>query len=68
MIPADNFTPGNTVTITVTIYAVTIYKENWKEYLKLSFAAHLWLLVPIYGWARYFAIAALKMNHQKQLY
>lgn len=49
----SDFTVSNTITI-----AVAIYKQNWKKFLKLSLAAHLWLLVPIYGWARYFAIAA----------
>lgn len=53
MIPADNFTLGKTI-----IIAAAIYQKNWQKYLKLSLVAHLWLLVPIYGWARYFAIAA----------
>ncbi len=53
MIPVPDFTVGNTITV-----AIAIYKQNWKKYLKLSLIAHLWLLVPVYGWARYFAIAA----------
>ena len=53
MIPVHDFTVGNTITI-----AVAIYRNNLKKFLKLSLAAHLWLLVPVYGWARYFAIAA----------
>ena len=53
MIPDYDFTVGNTITI-----AVAIYKNNLKQFLKLSLAAHLWLLIPVYGWARYFAIAA----------
>ena len=53
MIPDYDFTVGNTITI-----AVAIYRNNLKKFLKLSLAAHLWLLVPVYGWARYFAIAA----------
>ena len=48
-----DFTVANTITI-----AVAIYKNNLKKFLKLSLAAHLWLLMPVYGWARYFAIAA----------
>lgn len=51
---AENFTVGNTVTL-----GVALYKNQWKKYLQLSLIAHLWLLIPIYGWARYFAIAAL---------
>lgn len=53
MIPVSHFTVGNTITV-----AIAIYKQNWKKYLTLSLIAHLWLLVPIYGWARYFAVAA----------
>ncbi|MEM8676611.1 MAG: hypothetical protein AAGF83_22525 [Cyanobacteria bacterium P01_G01_bin.67] len=46
MISIQDFTVGNTITI-----AVAIYKQNWKRFLKLSLIAHLWLLVPVYGWA-----------------
>ena len=53
MLSNRDFTVGNTVTI-----GIAIYKQNWRQYLKLSFVAHLWLLIPVYGWARYFAIAA----------
>ena len=54
------FTVGDTITA-----SVAIYKQNWRQYLKLSFIAHLWLLVPIYGWARYFAIAAWKRSNSR---
>lgn len=62
MLRIRDFTVGNTITA-----SVAIYKQNWRQYLKLSFIAHLWLLVPIYGWARYFAIAAWisKLSLQK---
>jgi len=53
LLPVADFTVGNTITI-----AVAIYRNNLKKFLKLSLVAHLWLLLPIYGWARYFAIAA----------
>jgi len=36
MIPADKFSPDNTITV-----AVAIYKQNWKEYLKLSLIHNL---------------------------
>ncbi|MEL6437997.1 MAG: hypothetical protein AAFQ80_01900 [Cyanobacteria bacterium J06621_8] len=57
MITGLDFTVGNTITI-----AVAIYKQNWKRFLPLSLAAHLWLMILIYGWARYFAIAAWISN------
>lgn len=53
MLSNPDFTVGNMITI-----GVAIYKQNWRQYLKLSAIAHLWLLVPVYGWARYFAISA----------
>lgn len=53
MIQSQNLTVGNTVTA-----SVALYKNQWREFLKLSAIAHLWLLVPIYGWARHLAIAA----------
>lgn len=53
MIHSQNLTVGNTVTA-----SVALYKNQWRKFLKLSAIAHLWLLVPIYGWARHFAIAA----------
>ena len=48
-----DFTVSNTITV-----AIAIYKDNLRKFFKLSLIAHLWLMVPIYGWARYFAIAA----------
>jgi len=56
MLPIADFTVGNTITI-----AFAIYRNNLKRFLQLSLVAHLWLLVPIYGWARYLAIA-IKIN------
>ena len=39
--------------------SVRIYRDHFKSYFGLAFVASLWLLVPIYGWAKYSAIAAL---------
>jgi hypothetical protein len=39
--------------------SLRIYRDNFKLYFGLALVASLWLLVPIYGWAKYFAIAAL---------
>jgi hypothetical protein len=36
-----------------------IYRDNFKSYFGLAFTAYLWLLVPIYGWAKYSAISAM---------
>ncbi|MEH2410662.1 hypothetical protein [Nostoc sp.] len=39
--------------------AVRLYRSHLKTYLKLALTAHLWVLVPIYGWAKYAAISGL---------
>lgn len=45
---------GNTVNL-----GVNLYRTHLKQYFKLSLIAHLWLLVPIYGYAKFCAVAAL---------
>ena len=45
---------GNVVNVTL-----NLYRANFKLYLKLSCFAYLWLLVPLYGWAKFLAISAL---------
>lgn len=45
---------GNVVTA-----GVRLYRSNLKTYLKLAASAYLWVLVPIYGWAKYAAISGL---------
>lgn len=39
--------------------ALRIYRDRFKVYWGLAFTAYLWLLVPIYGWAKYSALSAL---------
>jgi hypothetical protein len=39
--------------------AVRLYRSHLKTYLKLAAIAHLWIIVPIYGWAKYAAISGL---------
>ncbi|MCC5664288.1 hypothetical protein LC653_10250 [Nostoc sp. CHAB 5784] len=39
--------------------AVRLYRSHLKSYLNLAAIAHLWILVPIYGWAKYAAICGL---------
>lgn len=45
---------GNAVTT-----GLVMYRSNLKTYLKLSIFAYLWLLLPIYGWAKFCAIHGL---------
>jgi hypothetical protein len=39
--------------------ALRIYRDHFKLYWGLAFKAYLWVLLPIYGWAKYSAISAL---------
>jgi hypothetical protein len=43
--------------------AFRLYSSHLKPYLKESLIAHLWILVPIYGWAKY----AAKMGMMSRL-
>jgi hypothetical protein len=36
-----------------------IYRDNFKLYYSLAFQAYLWILIPIYGWAKFAAISGL---------
>lgn len=53
MILPQDLTVADTITV-----SIALYKNRWKKYLKLSAIAHLWMLVPVYGWARHLAVAA----------
>lgn len=39
--------------------ALRIYRDRFKLYYSLAFQAYLWILVPIYGWAKFAAILGL---------
>ncbi|MBD2666537.1 hypothetical protein B6N60_02929 [Richelia sinica FACHB-800] len=36
-----------------------LYRSHLKEYILLALKAHFWLLVPFYGWAKFYALSAL---------
>ncbi|HEY9651444.1 MAG TPA: hypothetical protein V6C95_12325, partial [Coleofasciculaceae cyanobacterium] len=36
-----------------------LYRDRFKLYFRLAFTGYLWVLVPIYGWAKYSAISGL---------
>ena len=46
-------TVGNIITV-----GVNLYRSNFKNYLWLSLIAHLWLLIPLYGWGKYLETAS----------
>lgn len=36
-----------------------LYRSHIKDYFLIALKAYVWLLVPIYGWAKYYALSAL---------
>jgi hypothetical protein len=45
---------GNVVTA-----GIRIYRSHLKDYFLLALKAYVWLLVPVYGWAKFAALSAL---------
>jgi hypothetical protein len=39
--------------------AFVLYRSHLKTYLQLALTAYLWTFIPIYGWAKYTAIAGM---------
>ena len=38
---------------------VRIYRDHFKLYYGLAFTGYLWILIPVYGWAKFSAISGL---------
>jgi len=36
-----------------------LYRSHLKDYFLLALKAYLWILVPVYGWAKFYALTAL---------
>jgi hypothetical protein len=52
--PLGLLTIGNVVNA-----SLRLYSSNFWRYFRLSIFAHLWLFIPIYGWARYYSEGSL---------
>jgi hypothetical protein len=52
--PAQVLTVGNAVSA-----SVRLYRSHFKDYFLLSLKAWLWILIPVYGWAKFYALSAL---------
>lgn len=50
--PTEPLSVGNVVST-----ALRVYRDHFKTYFLLAFRAFLWILIPIYGWAKYSAIS-----------
>ncbi|HEY9674665.1 MAG TPA: glycerophosphoryl diester phosphodiesterase membrane domain-containing protein [Waterburya sp.] len=51
---ARNLSISNVISL-----SLNLYQYHLLRYFRLSFFAHLWLLVPLYGWAKFYATSAL---------
>ncbi|MGJ3251828.1 MAG: DUF975 domain-containing protein [Elainellaceae cyanobacterium] len=45
---------------------LSLYRSHLKAYLSLSLRAHLWSLIPIYGWAKFQMLSAAIARHAFQ--
>jgi hypothetical protein len=52
--PMRQLSIGNVVNV-----GIHLYRSRLRLYFRLALTAHLWLLIPVYGWAKFFAISAL---------
>ena len=53
--------PGNVVSA-----SIRLYRDRFKMYLTLSAKAYLWLIVPIYGWAKYCMYTGLMSRSEER--
>lgn len=56
--PMKPLSVGNVVSA-----SVRLYRDRFKLYFGLAFQAFLWMLVPIYGWAKSYQIQAIISRH-----
>ncbi|BDI14843.1 hypothetical protein ANSO36C_06450 [Nostoc cf. commune SO-36] len=52
--PIQPLSVGNVVSA-----AVRLYRSHLKEYFLLALKAYVWVLLPVYGWAKFYALSAL---------
>ncbi|WP_017316402.1 glycerophosphoryl diester phosphodiesterase membrane domain-containing protein [Mastigocladopsis repens] len=52
--PIQPLSLGNVVSA-----GLRLYRSHLKDYFLLALKAYVWLLVPVYGWAKFYALSAL---------
>ncbi len=57
--PSSRQSMGSLSVGNVVSAALRIYRDHFKLYWGLAFSAYAWVLVPVYGWAKFSAISAL---------
>lgn len=52
--PIQPLSVGNVVSA-----GIRLYRSHLKDYFLLALRAYVWVLVPVYGWAKFYALTAL---------
>ncbi|QLE56170.1 DUF975 domain-containing protein [Nostoc sp. TCL26-01] len=52
--PIQPLSVGNVVSA-----GLRLYRSHLKDYFLLALKAYLWVLIPVYGWAKFYALTAL---------
>ncbi|WP_414576162.1 DUF975 domain-containing protein [Anabaena sp. CCY 9402-a] len=52
--PMQPLTVGNVVSA-----GMRLYRSHFQDYFLLALQAYLWVLVPVYGWAKFYALTSL---------
>ncbi|MBW4554619.1 MAG: DUF975 domain-containing protein [Trichormus sp. ATA11-4-KO1] len=52
--PTQPLSVGNVVSA-----GMRLYRSHLKDYFLLALRAYVWLIVPVYGWAKFYALTAL---------
>ncbi|MBD2139433.1 DUF975 domain-containing protein [Anabaena sp. FACHB-1237] len=52
--PTEPLSVGSVVTA-----GVRLYRSHLQEYFLIALKAYFWLLIPIYGWAKFYALSSL---------
>lgn len=56
---AKNQTVGSLSIVGVISAGLRIYRDHFKSYFNIALQAYCWSIIPIYGWAKLLALAAL---------
>jgi hypothetical protein len=56
---AKNQTLGSLSIVGIISAGLRIYRDHFKSYFNIALQAYCWSIIPIYGWAKLFALSAL---------
>ncbi len=56
---ARNQTVGSLSIVGVISAGLRIYRDHFQDYFTIGLQAYCWIIIPIYGWAKFIALSAL---------